>query len=116
MAVETPGQKYERLRKRVQQMMLTSYPNPDRKGCPDLDAVRAVAGRVGDHTNLDGDKDYDHVMHCSPCYRDFLGAREKIRESKQDPPPVRLSWRKERHLAKTLDQLDLVLKSLFRTN
>ena len=72
---DTPEQKYNRLAAAVQQTILSSFPNPDRVGCPGDLRLREVAAR----RNIVEDDVWQHITHCSPCYAEFLGAKEEIR-------------------------------------
>jgi hypothetical protein len=72
---ETPEQKYNRIAAAVQQTILNNFPNPNRVGCPGDARVREVAAR----TAIVEDDDWQHITHCSECYRDFLAAKEQIR-------------------------------------
>ena len=72
---ETPEQKYNRLAAAVQQTILSSFPNPDRVGCPGDLRLREVAAR----RTIVEDDDWQHITHCSPCYAEFLGAKDEIR-------------------------------------
>jgi len=74
---ETPEQKYNRIAAAVQQTILNNFPNPNRVGCPGDARVREVAAR----TAIVEDDDWQHITHCSECYRDFLAAKEQIRRS-----------------------------------
>ncbi len=73
---ETPEQKYNRLAAAVQQTILSSFPNPERVGCPGDVRLREVATRRA----IVEDDDWQHITHCSPCYAEFLGAKEEIRQ------------------------------------
>jgi hypothetical protein len=75
---ETPREKYERLRKAVQEAILTDYPNLDRVGCPVASVVREVASRE----ELTKDAVWEHITHCSPCYRLFLKFKEECRQAR----------------------------------
>lgn len=74
---ETPEQKYNRIAAAVQQTILNNFPNPNRVGCPGEARVRAVAARSA----IVEDDDWQHITHCSECYREFLDAKEQIRRS-----------------------------------
>lgn len=74
---ETPEQKYNRIAAAVQQTILNNFPNPNRVGCPGDARVRAVAARNA----IVEDDDWQHVTHCSECYREFLTAKEELRRS-----------------------------------
>ena len=79
---ESPEQKWNRVQKKLQDSVLKSYPNPNREGCPGEDAIRELAKRAADFTALDGDEHWEHVTHCSPCYKEYLDARDKLRQTK----------------------------------
>src|SRR5947209_14693760 len=69
---ESPKAKYERLQRRFQEEVLTKYPNPERKGCPGDAALRSLAARPLTES-VDSNPAWQHVTHCSECYREFLG-------------------------------------------
>ena len=68
---ESPKAKYERLQRRLQQEILTKFPNPQRKGCPGTIPLRSLAGKPLTEAT-EGDPVWEHVTHCSECYREFL--------------------------------------------
>ena len=68
---ESPKAKYERVQRRLQQEILTKYPNPERKGCPGTIALQALAARPLTEA-AESDPVWEHVTHCSECYREFL--------------------------------------------
>lgn len=72
---ETPEQKYNRIAAAVQQTILNNFPNPNRVGCPGDVRVREVAAR----TAIVEDDVWQHITHCSECYREFLAAKEELR-------------------------------------
>ena len=74
---ETPEQKYNRIAAVVQQTILDSFPNPDRVGCPGVERLGMVAARPV----IVEDGDWEHITHCSPCYEEFLSAKEQARQS-----------------------------------
>ena len=78
---ETPEQKWNRVQKKLQDSILRCYPNPNREGCPGEDAIAKLAKRAADLTELDGDERWEHVTHCSPCYKEYLDARDMLRET-----------------------------------
>jgi hypothetical protein len=79
---ESPEQKWNRVQKKIQNAILTSYPNPNREGCPGTAGVLELAKRAAEMGTLEGDEDWEHVTHCSPCYQEYLDARDQIRRSK----------------------------------
>src|SRR5712692_6692632 len=55
----------------LQQAVLRNYPNPERKGCPGTNVLEEIARQW-----LPPEDDrWMHVIHCSPCYREFLDLR-----------------------------------------
>ncbi len=75
---ESPEQKFDRISRAVQDSILQNYPNPERLGCPGDEVVRDVAGR----TDLRADELWEHITHCSPCYRVFLASKQESRGNK----------------------------------
>lgn len=74
---ESPKAKYERLQRRFQQEILTKYPNPERKGCPGSAALRSLAVKPLTES-VENDPVWQHVTHCSECYREFLDLQSAI--------------------------------------
>ena len=70
--------RFNRLKRQLQDAILKNYPNPERKGCPGEAVVKDLAARPLDDS-LEGDPHWQHVTHCSECYREFLGFRTEIR-------------------------------------
>jgi hypothetical protein len=88
MKAETPEEKFNRLRDILQNLWLKAYPNPDRIGCPGGRAVENLAKRASDlRDDIEAEPDYEHVTHCSPCDREFLDAREKLRAEEVQAKP-----------------------------
>jgi hypothetical protein len=60
--------------------MLRSYPNPNRQAAPVWMPLRKPRARItadmGD--NMEGNAHFDHIMHCSPCYAEFLAERKRL--------------------------------------
>ena len=71
---ESPEAKYDRLKRKLQDSILSQYPNPERKGCPGSAVLQSVATRYSDES-VEGDENWHHVTHCSECYREFLDFR-----------------------------------------
>src|SRR5215469_7496797 len=72
---DTPEKRYERLQGAIQDTILRNFPNPERKGCPGDTVVREVAGR----RELIEDDAWQHITHCSPCYKAFLQYKNEFR-------------------------------------
>lgn len=74
---DSPRIKYERLQKQLQQEVLKNYPNPERKGCPGEAALKTLLARPMDES-IEGDPNWQHVTHCSECYREFLAFKAAL--------------------------------------
>jgi hypothetical protein len=117
MRDETPEQKYERLRSQIQDLTLTSYPNPARVCCPGSSAVTDFARQVADNVEDTASQTiYRHITHCSPCDAEFLKAREELRAARAPVAPRRLSRLMKKHLKRAVDDLDRVMKSVMKVN
>src|SRR6201995_2901596 len=79
MPEESPQERFDRLKKQLQDSILKDYPNPQRKGCPDQAVLHALAERPLDHS-VEEDSHWLHVTHCSECYREFLDFNNAFRE------------------------------------
>lgn len=57
--------------------LLTAFPNPERKGCPDEDVVKGLARReiALDHPAM------LHIAKCSECYAEYANHRADLKES-----------------------------------
>lgn len=82
---ETPEEKFDQISRAVQESILRNYPNPERRGCPGDEVVRAVAAR----TELQADEVWEHITHCSPCYAEFLAYKDQLRHRRQHDVRVR---------------------------
>jgi hypothetical protein len=76
---ESPESKFDRLKKQLQDAILRDYPNPERKGCFDGAVLRELAERPLDQT-VEGDLHWQHITHCSECYREFLAFNKAFRQ------------------------------------
>jgi hypothetical protein len=81
MKGETPEQQWERLQREYQKAVQASYPNPERHGCPGTDVLQDLAARSARHEEIDGDEHWKHVIHCAPCYQEYLDLRAAFRLS-----------------------------------
>ena len=79
---ESSQGKYERIQRRLQEEILNKYPNPERKGCPGRQVMARLA-LDSFSTKLEGDTDWEHVTHCSECYREYLDIRADAARSKE---------------------------------
>jgi hypothetical protein len=87
---ESPDARYERLKKQLQDSILNDFPNPERKGCPGDAVLKEFAARPLDD-DLEGDPHWQHVTHCSECYREFLSYRGEIK-SGANAANARIAW------------------------
>ena len=78
----SPDAQYERIKRQLQDSILSEYPNPERKGCPGDAVLQELTARPLDE-NLEGDPNWQHVTHCSECYREFLGFRADIKRKQR---------------------------------
>src|SRR4051812_4759025 len=78
MSDESPHARFDRLKKQLQDSILRDYPNPERRGCPGNASLQTLARRPLDD-RIEGDPNWQHVTHCSECYREFLDFRAGIK-------------------------------------
>jgi hypothetical protein len=58
---------------------LNAYPNPDRVGCPGLDALRGLASKelpIGHPAR-------EHIARCSPCFQEFRALQRQLQQRKR---------------------------------
>lgn len=79
MKGESPEQKWDRLQREYQKAVQASYPNPERHGCPGKDVLRDLASRSARFEDIEANENWKHVIHCAPCYQDYLDLRESCR-------------------------------------
>lgn len=59
----------------IEELLLRAYPNPERKGCPGSDIIRALANKALPHD----DPAWQHIWKCSPCFAEFKELRDARR-------------------------------------
>jgi hypothetical protein len=74
--MDAPEERYEQIREILQRAMLRDYPNPERHGCGGPEELRELA----EHSRPPQSAAWDHITHCSPCYREFLEFRATFLE------------------------------------
>ena len=79
MPDDSPDQIFEDFQDIVQQAILTGFPNPERKGCLDSTMLKELANRPRPVR----DAAWEHVTHCSPCYREFLEFRAEVKRARR---------------------------------
>lgn len=76
MKDDSADQIFEQFQDIVQQAILREFPNPERKGCPGTQILRELASRPRPIR----DAAWEHVTHCSPCFREFLDLRTEAKQ------------------------------------
>jgi len=76
---ESPEQISNEIQDLLQQAVLNNFPNPERRGCLGEQVVREVAAR---QLPLQ-DAAWEHITHCSPCFREFLGFRRELADARK---------------------------------
>jgi hypothetical protein len=76
MRDDSADQIFEQFQDIVQQAILREFPNPERKGCPGTQILRDLAYR----SRPIRDAAWEHVTHCSPCFREFLDLRTEAKQ------------------------------------
>ena len=71
----------EKLRKLAKELFLNEYPNPERKGCPDSQTIKAVA--FGKLRGEQASQWRTHFATCSPCTREYAGFRQEFQRAKR---------------------------------
>jgi hypothetical protein len=67
--------------KAAREVFLNEYPNPERKGCPGAETIRAIVfGRL---RGAEADQWWDHFSRCSPCTRELAGFRQEAVRAKR---------------------------------
>jgi hypothetical protein len=56
----------------IEEILLTGFPNPERKGCPPSEVIEAL----GNQKLGRDDAAWHHIWSCSPCFRDFKTIRD----------------------------------------
>ncbi|HTU45376.1 MAG TPA: hypothetical protein VMF91_09950 [Bryobacteraceae bacterium] len=87
---ESPESKFDRLKKQLQDSILRDYPNPERKGCPSGAVLQELAERPLDRP-VEDDPHWQHITHCSECYREFLAFNNAFRQQAK-ARRVRVGW------------------------
>ena len=63
------------LQSALESVVLTAFPNPERKDCPGRETLRAIARKRLPMRDPVG----DHVARCSPCFRELQEIRSEVR-------------------------------------
>lgn len=57
----------------IEWLLLTGFPNPERKGCPPSETITGL----GELKVSRDDPAWEHIWHCSPCFKDFRTIRDR---------------------------------------
>ena len=79
MKGSAPKEQWKRLQAEYQKAVQSSYPNPERHGCPVADVLKDLAVRSAQHEDIEADEHWKHVVHCGPCYQEYLDLRAASR-------------------------------------
>ena len=71
----------EKLRQLAKELFLNEYPNPERKGCPDSQTIRAIA--FGKLRGEQASEWRTHFATCSPCTREYAGFHQEFQRAKR---------------------------------
>ena len=69
-------------RELLEEFFSEAFPNPDRIGCPDEDAMQALA----ENGPAPNDPVLLHIASCSDCYREYRHIRREDAERKAELP------------------------------
>jgi hypothetical protein len=84
MKDEIPKDQWDRLQREYQEAVQATFPNPERKGCPGAEVLQNLAARSARHEDIEEDQHWKHVIHCAPCYKEYLDFRAACRAG-EDP-------------------------------
>ena len=79
MKGESPQQKWERLQREYQKAVQAAFPTPERRDCPGTEVLRDLAARSVRFEDIEEDRQWKHVIHCGPCYQEYLDLRAACR-------------------------------------
>lgn len=63
----------------IEELLLRAYPNPERRGCPGPETIRALANKTVPHE----DPAWEHIWKCSPCFAEFKDLRDARRRNER---------------------------------
>jgi hypothetical protein len=72
----------------IDKVLGSANPNPDRVGCPPHDVLAALAKRE----RPIGDPGYEHIVNCSPCYREFRSLQQANAVAASRRAQTRTRW------------------------
>ena len=63
----------------IEEWLLHSHPNPDRKGCEPAETRTEILQQIADRTLPIAHPAQEHIWSCSPCYQEFAVLRNRRR-------------------------------------
>lgn len=72
----------------IDQVLGNANPNPERVGCPSREVLAELARRA----RPIGDPGYEHIVNCSPCYREFRSFQQANAASSPRSMRTRTRW------------------------
>jgi len=72
----------------IDEVLSRANPNPNRVGCPPKETLSALARRA---QPID-DPAYEHLVKCSPCYREFRALQDGAKSTPASLPGGSRSW------------------------
>jgi hypothetical protein len=72
----------------IEELLLRAYPNPERKGCPGSETIRALANKEYAH----GHPAWEHIWKCSPCFAEFRELRDARLASERSARRRRIAY------------------------
>jgi hypothetical protein len=73
---KTSEERWSQLQREYQRAVSVEYPNPDRRNCPGVDALRDLAERNVMRQDLRGDPRWKHAIQCGPCYEEYIALKD----------------------------------------
>ena len=70
-------ERWNRLQREFRRAVWAEYPNPGRKGCPGMEALRDLAERMVLREDLERDPRWKHALQCGPCYEEYIALKDK---------------------------------------
>jgi hypothetical protein len=75
---KTSEQRWNQLQREFRPAVWAEYPNPERRNCPGLEALRDLADRIVQREDLRGDPRWKHAIQCGPCYAEYIALRDRL--------------------------------------
>ena len=69
-------QRWNQLQREFRRAVWAEYPNPARKNCPGIEALRDLAESQVLREELQRDLRWKHALQCGPCYEEYLALKD----------------------------------------